>query len=188
MLTEKRENPMSVRSKNALSRALLKLMIYKPLDEIAISDITARANLSRQTFYTNFDRKEDILVYLLHGLFRRYLDRLTAARPAPEELLIDYFLFWDDSRDFLSLLFRRNMGCLFQDCNRAFFVEDTAVLDGLFHCEPWQLPYIKASLAGVSYELLYMWIAKDQGLPLDTLTGLTRNLLNGALFELSERT
>lgn len=182
MLTDKRENPMSVRSKNALSRALLTLMMYKPLDDITISHITARAGLSRQTFYTNFEKKEDILTYLLHGLFRRYLDRITAAPPVPDNLMIDYFLFWGDSRDFLSLLFERNMDWLFQNCNRAFFVEDTEALDGLFRCESWQLPYIKASLAGVTYELLYIWITRDQGLPVDTLTGLTRNLLNGAMF------
>lgn len=182
MLTDKRENPMSVRSKNALSQTLLKLMLYKPFDDIAITDITARAGLSRQTFYTNFERKEDILVYLIHGLFRRYLDKLAAARPVPDNLMIDYFLYWGESRDFLSLLFRQNMGRLFQDCNRAFFVEDTGILDDLFHCESWQLPYIKASLAGITYELLYMWITRDQGLSVDTLTGLTRNLLNGALF------
>lgn len=182
MLTDKRENPMAIRSKNALSQTLLKLMMYKPFSQIAITDITARAGLSRQTFYTNFQRKEDILIYLLHGLFRRYLDKITAACPVPENLMIDYFLFWGDSRDFLSLLFSQDLGYLFQDCNRAFFVEDTAVLDPLFHCEPWQLPYIKASLAGVTYELLTMWITRDQGLPVDALTGLTRNLLNGALF------
>ncbi len=182
MLTQKHENPMSVRSKNALSQALLKLMMYKPFNEIAISDVTGRAGLSRQTFYTNFQKKDDILVYLLHGLFQRYLDKLTAARPVPENLLIDYFLFWGDSRDFLSLLFRQDLGYLFQNCNRAFFIEDTDVLNDLFTCEPWQLPYIKASLAGVTYELLYMWITRDQGLTVDVLSGLTRNLLGGKLF------
>lgn len=182
MLTAKKENPMAIRSKNALSQTLLKLMMYKPFEEIAITDITARAGLSRQTFYTNFERKEDILVYLLHGLYRRYLDKITAARPVPDNLLIDYFLFWGDSRDFLSLLFRQNMGYLFQDANRAFFIEDTDILNDLFHCESWQLPYIKASLAGITYELLYMWITRDQGLSVDTLTALTRNLLHGALF------
>ncbi len=183
MLTQKRENPMSVRSKNALAEMLLKLMMYKPFGEISISDITGRAGLSRQTFYTNFQKKEDILVYLLHGLFQRYLDRLLAARPAAEELLIDYFIFWGDSRDFLSLLFRQNMGYIFQDCNRAFFIEDTDGLNAIFTCEDWQLPYIKASIAGVTYELLYMWITRDRGLTVDVLTGLARNLLAGKMFE-----
>ena len=182
MLTQKHENPMSIRSKNALSQTLLKLMMYKPFEDISISDITARAGLSRQTFYTNFQKKEDILIYLLHGLFQRYLDKLTAARPVPENLMIDYFLFLGDSRDFLSLLFRQDLGRLFQDCNRAFFIEDAELLDDLFTCESWQLPYIKASLAGVTYELLYMWITRDQGLSVYVLSSMTRNILKGAIF------
>ena len=64
MLAQKRENPMSVRSKSALAQSLLRMMIDKPFDEISISDITERAGLSRQTFYTNFIKKEDILKYL----------------------------------------------------------------------------------------------------------------------------
>ena len=182
MLERKYENPMAIRSKNALSETLLKLMMYKPFKEITISDITERAGLSRQTFYTNFQKKEYILVYLLKGLFQRYQDKLSAALPEAEELLIDYFLFWGDSRDFLSLLYKQGLGYLFQECNRSFFLEDAEVLDGMFRCEEWQLPYIKASLAGVSYELMYMWLTTDQGLAVDRLSGMTRNLLSGGLF------
>lgn len=182
MLEKKYENPMAIRSKNALSETLLKLMMYRPFKEITVSDLTERAGLSRQTFYTNFQRKEDILIYLLHGLFQRYQDKIAAVRPVPENLLIDYFLFWGDSREFLTLLFKQDMGYLFQDCNRSFFIEDTDILDDLFTCEPWQLPYIKAAIAGITYELLTMWLTQDQGLTVERLSHLTRNLLGGKLF------
>lgn len=182
MLSHKHENPMAIRSKNALSSALLKLMMYKKFNDISISDITERAGLSRQTFYTNFQKKEDILIYLIHGLFLRYYDRITSSKPMPENLIIDYFIFWGDSREFLTLLFSQNMGYLFQDCNRAFFVEDTESINDIFTAEDWQLPYIKASLAGITYELLLIWITRDQGLSVDVLTSLTTNLLGGKLF------
>ena len=182
MLTHKRENPMAIRSKNSLSSSLLKLMMYRPYEDISISDITERAGLSRQTFYTNFQKKDDILLYLIHRLFQRYYDKLAAARPVPENLIIDYFIFWGDSRDFLSLLFAQGLGYLFQDSNRSFFVEDTDILNDLFTAESWQLPYIKASLAGVTYELLFMWFTRDQGLSVDVLTSMTLNLLGGKIF------
>lgn len=182
MLVQKRENPSSIRSKNALAEALLKLMLYRPYEEITISHLTERAHLSRQAFYTNFQKKDDILIYLLHGLYRRYLDKLGEVKPCPEQLLIDYFLFWGDSRDFLTLLFQQGLGYIFQNCNRAFFVEDTDILNDLFTCEDWQLPYVKAALAGVTYELVYMWMTRDQGLSVDVLSSLTRNMLSGAMF------
>ncbi len=183
MLNLKKENPMAVRSKNAISSSLLKLMMYRPFEEISISDITARAGLSRQTFYTNFQKKEDVLNYLLHGLFQRYLGALTSQTLEPENLLVDYFMFWGDSRDFLALLFTQDMGFLFQNRNRSFFVEDTDCLDFMFTAAPWQLPYIKASIAGITYELLLMWITKDQGLAVDVLNTLALNLLGGSIFE-----
>ncbi len=182
MLETRYENPMAIRSKNALSEALLKLMMYKPFRDVTVSDITGRAGLSRQTFYTNFQKKEDILIYLIQGLFRRYLDKITQVRPVPENLLIDYFLFWGDSREFLTLLYKQDMGYLFQECNRAFFLEDTDLLNDMFTCEEWQLPYIKASIAGVTHELLFLWLTRDQGLSVDRLGTMTRNLLGGRLF------
>ncbi len=182
MLTHKRENPMATRSKNALASSLLELMLRRSFGEISISDITEYAGLSRQTFYTNFQKKEDILIYLIRRLFQKYYNRLSAVRPVPENLIIDYFIFWGDSRDFLSLLFKQELGYIFQNCNRAFFVEDTDILDSMFTAQDWQLPYIKASLAGVTYELLFMWITKDQGLSVDVLNSMTLNLLGGKIF------
>ncbi len=182
MLNVRKENPMAIRSKNALSEALLSLMLTRPFGEISICDVAHRARLARQTFYTNFERKEDILRYLLQGLFQRYYDRLAASPPEPENLLIEYFLFWGGSRDFLTLLMRQRLGALFQDANRAFFIEDTDILNHIFRAEPWQLPYIKAGVAGITYELLTMWFTKDEGLSVEVLNTLARNLLSGSLF------
>jgi len=182
VLKEKHENPMAIRSKNALSSSLLKLMMSKSFKDISISEITEHSGLSRQTFYTNFEKKEDILVYLLEGLFGRYHERLVKSKPVPENLILDYLLFWSDSRDFLTLLFKQNLGYLFQDCNRSFFNEDTECIDDIFTAEAWQLPYIKASLSGITYELLLIWVTKDQGLSVTVLNSLATNLLGGKLF------
>ncbi len=182
MKTEKRENPMSVRSKAALSQALLSELMGKDLDVISISDITSRAGLSRQTFYTNFEKKEDILNYLLNGLFAKYSRHLPSIQATPGNFIIDYLIFWDANKDFISLLFRRDLGYLFQNRNREFFMDSSTQIDGIFSAEPWQLPYIKASMAGLTYELLYLWITSDQGLSVNVLTALAENLLSGKIF------
>jgi len=179
----KRENPMSVRSKTALSQSLLSLMMKKDFDSISISDITAKSGLSRQTFYTNFNKKEDILVYMIAGLFQRYKTTVAEAKELPSNFIIDYFLFWDKNKDFLSLLFSQNLGYLFQDQNRSFFIEDTEEVDELFDVEAWQYPYIKASIAGFTYELLQLWIKDSLGLGIDVLTTVADNLLSGKLFQ-----
>lgn len=175
------ENPMSIRSKNALSEALLKLMMFTPLKDITISDITHRARLSRQTFYTNFSKKEDILKYLVDGLFTRYSLHLTELKDTPGALLIDYFFYWDQHRDFLTLLFRHKQGYIFQEQNRAFFLNEKA-LSSILKAEDWKQSYIRASLAGLTFELMWLWLSDDQGLSIDRLTVLAENLLTGSIF------
>lgn len=177
-----RVNPMSVRSKSALAQALLSELMKKELCDISISDITERAGLSRQTFYTNFSKKEDILIFLLNGLFAKYSKQLPAMISTPKNFIIDYLIFWDGNKEFISLLFGRGLGYLFQDRNRTFFMEESSRLNSICSAEPWQLPYIKASLAGLTYELLHLWISKDQGLSVNVLTSLAGNLLSGKIF------
>lgn len=174
---------MAVRSKTALSKALLSLMMHTDFDSISISDISDRAGLSRQTFYTNFNKKEDILNYMLTELFRRYKTTIGESAVRPSDFIIDYFLFWDKNKDFLSLLFSRNMGYLFQEQNRIFFMDDTEELNAVFDAEKWQYPYIKASIAGLTYELLHMWISDDLGLSINVLSAVADNLLSGKLFQ-----
>lgn len=173
---------MSVRSKTALAQALLSLLMTRDFNDITIQDITKKAGLSRQTFYTNFEKKEDILLYLLKGLFTKYSRRLSTIQRTPGNFIIDYLIFWDSNKDFVSLLFRKDMGYLFQNCNRSFFMSDNPLLDGIFSAEKWQLPYIKASVAGLTYELLHLWILNDQGLSVNVLTALADNLLSGKIF------
>ena len=178
----KRENPMAVRSKNAFAQSLLALMMKHPFDSISISDIADKSGLARQTFYTNFSKKEDILNYMLKGLFQGYGSSVIDASTSSGALIIDYFLFWDKNKDFLSLLFRQGLGYLFQECNREFFANEVPNIDGLFDVEEWQFPYIRASIAGITYELLYLWIAEDMGLSINTLSTVADNLLSGKLF------
>lgn len=175
------ENPMSIRSKNALSEALLKLMLYTPLQDITISDITYKARLSRQTFYTNFSKKEDILKYLVTGLFSRYAERITTLTNNSAELLADYFFYWDQHRDFLSLLFKHRQGYIFQEQNRLFFRNNPVLSEILVQDEEKQ-PYIRASLAGLTYELLWLWLTDSRGLSIDKLAALTKKLLTGSIF------
>ena len=181
-MDKKKPNPMSVRSKNALSQSLLKIMMSKSFDDISISDITDHAGLSRQTFYTNFSKKEDIINYLLTGLFDRYCSRISSDGVLSDTFIIDYFIFWDDNKHFLSLLFKQNMGYLFQEKNRRFFIQELQNVDKLFEAPDWQIPYIKASIAGLTYELLWMWIVDDQGLSVNVLTAIAGNILKGKIF------
>ena len=67
-----KSNPISVRSKRHITEALLELMETVPFSKISIRDIVEKAGLTRQTFYHNFESKEDVISYKLDELFEGF--------------------------------------------------------------------------------------------------------------------
>ena len=59
--------------RDSIFQALLTLMDEKTFEEISISDITRRANVSRMAYYRNYSSKEDILISHLKEEVRQYV-------------------------------------------------------------------------------------------------------------------
>ncbi|MDR1231095.1 MAG: TetR/AcrR family transcriptional regulator [Spirochaetaceae bacterium] len=56
------------RTRSWIFEALMLLLNEKPYSKISVSDITKKAGIARQTFYRNYDDKDDIaLEYLMHS-------------------------------------------------------------------------------------------------------------------------
>lgn len=62
------------RSQEKLQIALAHHLQDKTIDEITIGELTATAGVSRQTFYSNFDSKQSILLSRIEALFERSRD------------------------------------------------------------------------------------------------------------------
>ena len=55
------------RTKSWIFEAVMLLMEEKPYDKITVSDITEKAGVARQTFYRNYNDKDDVIFdYLMH--------------------------------------------------------------------------------------------------------------------------
>jgi AcrR family transcriptional regulator len=76
--------------KQMISNALIRLMQEESMDQIRVSQITAEAGIGRNTFYNHFQKKEDILDYLLKGL----VDELQEKLPKESNPSIRDFLLW----------------------------------------------------------------------------------------------
>ena len=67
-------------------------MEAKPFQEIKISDITKKADVSRMAYYRNYQEKSEILTQHLEAFLRSYQDRLNDMRQLTEkELWLDFF-------------------------------------------------------------------------------------------------
>ncbi len=56
--------------KNRITETFIKLLEQKRFDEISICEITDCAQVSRNSFYRNYSKKEDILVCYIEQLLR----------------------------------------------------------------------------------------------------------------------
>ena len=70
--TIKKEDARIIRTKRDLANALEDLLKERSMDNISIKDITDRALISKNTFYNNFNDKNELLVFL----FERYENAL----------------------------------------------------------------------------------------------------------------
>jgi AcrR family transcriptional regulator len=68
------------RTRQALSRALIALILEKGYEAVRIQDIAERANLRAATLYLHYRNKEDLLLSTLETMFDDLVEKLEALR------------------------------------------------------------------------------------------------------------
>ena len=106
-------NPTALRSRQCIVEAMLAMLSEQPFDEIRISELSMRADLTRQTFYQNFSSKIEVLNYYLDQLFEQFFMVLQNKQiHTPKELTYQYFSFWEQHEEFLLLIIKNNLSGL----------------------------------------------------------------------------
>ena len=67
--------PQAILSRRLAVSGLFELLAQRPYAEISISDICRQGGISRQTFYRNFDSREEIVLYYIYHLMSHFIDR-----------------------------------------------------------------------------------------------------------------
>jgi len=106
--------------KTQITKATLKLLKKRDLSEISIGEITETAQVSRVSFYRNYESKEAIVREQVHRLFSQWAEnneyiRLKDETGKDDELLGDLFGFIKDNDKFFLLLKKRNLLYLLRD-------------------------------------------------------------------------
>ena len=94
-------------TKLTIANALLILLKTQPLNKITVTQITKEANLTRQTFYRNFEDKEDLVNWYFEKLcldsFKEMADQTTL-----KEALIKKFTFIQSQSTFFKEAFKED--------------------------------------------------------------------------------
>lgn len=116
-----RRKEENLRVKRAIADALFELISEKNLSDVSISELAARANVARASFYRNFDSKEGVIVDLVRGI----LDEFTSEVDMTEGTFYIYknillsFRYFEKYRTYILNLWRSsNWTVLTEEMNR----------------------------------------------------------------------
>ena len=120
-------NKTALASQEQIANTLLVLMKEKPYDEISVSELCRCAGISRQTFYSLYQSKENVVIRILQNYYCCY----TPAEHLPKNEHIaggqsqspcrmevfcrDYCQYLTDHADFICLLVENNITHLLYD-------------------------------------------------------------------------
>lgn len=92
-------------TKKHISLALYALLLRKQYDEISVSDICRKANISRVTFYHYYDTKDDIIIQFSDEKFAEFFDNFTKLEYSTfENLIVEIFRFMGQNARQLTIL------------------------------------------------------------------------------------
>lgn len=86
----------SQQSREWIILALLQLMESTPYSQLSITEIARKAGLARQTFYRNYQDKDDILFDYLCQLYAEFWLKVDEPNVLDENMFISLFRMWKE--------------------------------------------------------------------------------------------
>jgi AcrR family transcriptional regulator len=110
LITQKKQDPRAVRSKQMMKEAVVKILIENPdISKLTVQKITQRAELNRATFYLHFLDINDLLKQLVYDIFDDLLLELSPILQIDtlnnQEQLITFLDYFYKHRKILAVLF-----------------------------------------------------------------------------------
>jgi len=163
------------RSQEKLQIALAQHLQNKTIDEITIGELTQTAGVSRQTFYSNFDSKQSILLNRIESLFERSRENfetlVTNGALGRQELVAEGFRHLlhevDRERTMMRAAFTGQAGiqCLSLLKDHLTTLIADRILDQFNHnFDPLQLDTISDFYAGALIGTIQGWLLDESGI------------------------
>jgi AcrR family transcriptional regulator len=172
------DNSQAVESRNKVKDALLTLMKQYPYKDITITQICQEAQIVRQTYYRNFDSKDDILEFYLDNMVQQYSDIYYNSEDVNTQLK-NFFEYMLAHREFLCLASENN---LFFMINKAITknIEKFLNMKQLATVsKPRFEIYIKGFIASTLCSLLSLWVKNEFIESPEMISELAQKFLSG---------
>lgn len=117
------KNPRVWRSLDKTATALFTLLREKDYGDITISEVCAKAGLTRKTFYRDFDSLDDVVDFAVYARISEYI-----ANPHPssfQEYVYRFFAFCAERKEVLALFEKQHIYHLFVRSVATYLTEST---------------------------------------------------------------
>lgn len=158
---KQKTNRIAEQSKKWMIEALFDLMKEKPYSSISVKEIADKAQLSRRTFYRNFNVKEDLLYEYASSLFKDYIESINNLTSITfNNVLVTYFEFWNKHISELELLKQNHLFYLLMEQTNSFIHEINKFSNAQWHNYNSELEekYIGLYSIGGLWNILSSWI------------------------------
>ena len=173
-------NRMAVFSQQQIAEAMMRLLSEEQYDDISVSDLCREAQVSRQTFYTLFESKDNVVIYKLSREYC-YLPESafheSSCSPDMDSMCRYYSHYIISHRSMLALLARNNiMHCLYDSQYRSF-LECPSLLRNIPDNEKaYVADYYASVLTGLARTYAMRGCIESE----EQLTRIIKNLFQGA--------
>ena len=174
-------NKTALSSQQQIADAFLKLLHEHPYSAVSISAICKEAGISRQTFYSLFESKENIINYMLgqKHCFTPGISCCSSSAITLSSLSREYSSYIYERRDFLKLLVQNDIIYLMHDSLYSSFMECSGFLPGKADTvREFGAEFVSGALSGIAR--IYL---ENEDTTREQLEDIISRLFSGALFE-----
>lgn len=175
-------NPTALKSREWLVAALIELMKTEPYEKISVRDICKQADLSRQTFYNFFTKKDDILHdYLKRKCIAQFEKLSQKEYPDLRDAVTAFTEVLDNNRILLELMIKNGLdGIISEEIQNCILL--------FIHLFPIQsrrraTDYGVAFLSGALAQTLLCWFKQETPLSPTELSDFLMDALTGRYYE-----
>ena len=173
-------NIIALKSKKWIMDSLLALMNEKEFNNITITEIIKRADLTRQTFYRHFTSKEDVLHAYISEIYNNCFEKVnTLEEKTLFNVLVTYFTYWENNKDLLLLADKCNLNYNIMDFYYKYM--DNAldmITDKVVSKNENEINYVKNFILGGFINVKMIWMKNNFKEGPQELAQTIINLLN----------
>lgn len=179
----KGSNPTALQSQEMIIKGMLFIMETESFESITVKKICEHALVSRQTFYSLFECKEEVLELHFDKMFDMFIKRLTHQNNITMNYICTEFVSYIEyDREFIKLLVNNNLTHMMTLKFEEYLIKIGSTLEA---SRGYMYEYAMAFIAGALVEVVSRYIREGCQIQKRDLSALIEKILKGEYFIVS---